>query len=404
MATTGHAAVKGAMLRWARESAGLSLDAAARAIGVTPARLADAEADAGHITVRQLRDAARVYARPMAAFFLPAPPHESAGVHDFRRLPGMPDDSLSPALRRELRRLRRRRAVALELAEELGTPVPDVGIDLSTTVDAEVAATQVRTVLGVTTEVARTWSGPYETLAGWSAAVEARGVLVCQTSDVELTEMRGLSLHERPLPAILLNGKDAPRGRLFTLLHEVAHVALRAGGVCDPLGRGARGADAATETWCNRVAAATLVPLADLRAALGARVAERSESMPEVLLDTLSRRFGASREVIAIRLREIGMVSADAVARLLDTGRATTVARDEGGPVPRHRIVLRNNGRRFTRLVLDALVRDRITWADASDFLESRVKHFGPIADTLDHPIARIAAAFPSAPSDARGG
>ena len=51
-------------------------------------------------------------------------------------------------------------------------------------------------------------------------------MLVFQTDEVGLEEMRGTSVAHGPLPVIVLNNTDAPHGRLFTLLHEFIHILL----------------------------------------------------------------------------------------------------------------------------------------------------------------------------------
>jgi hypothetical protein len=41
--------------------------------------------------------------------------------------------------------------------------------------------------------------------------------------------------------------------------------------------------------------------------------------------------------------------------------------------------VVRNNGRLYTQLVLDALDNDRITFADVADYLSTNLKHLDAI-------------------------
>ncbi len=50
---------------------------------------------------------------------------------------------------------------------------------------------------------------------------------------VSPNEMRAFSLYYDVLPVIMVNGSDAPRGRLFSLLHEYVHLLLHTGGLCD---------------------------------------------------------------------------------------------------------------------------------------------------------------------------
>ena len=87
------------------------------------------------------------------------------------------------------------------------------------------------------------------------------GILVFQARGAEVDEMRGFSVAEEPMPVIVLNTRDAPNGRVFTLFHEFCHLLLRKGGICDLRDRRShRPEDSALEVFCNAVAAETLVP------------------------------------------------------------------------------------------------------------------------------------------------
>ncbi|HET9315219.1 MAG TPA: helix-turn-helix transcriptional regulator, partial [Vicinamibacteria bacterium] len=65
-------------MTWAREAAGLTPQAAAKKIGVSPKKLAQWETPgaAERPTPRQLEKLADAVKRPVATFFLPAPPVE----------------------------------------------------------------------------------------------------------------------------------------------------------------------------------------------------------------------------------------------------------------------------------------------------------------------------------------
>src|SRR5438309_359002 len=95
--------------------------------------------------------------------------------------------------------------------------------------------TWAREAAGLSTGEPSRRTGDYGPLNAWIVAVEAHDVLVFQTGEVTLEEMRGFALDERRLPVIVLNAKDAPRGRIFTLMHELTHLMLGQDSVCDPL-------------------------------------------------------------------------------------------------------------------------------------------------------------------------
>lgn len=384
------------LLLWARNTAGLSLEAAAKKLGVKPARLRDWEENRLAPTVTQLRKAANVYKRPLAVFFLPQAPVQPEPLHDFRHLPASERGYLSPELRLEMRRSRRRRSVALELFHELDQEVPTFGLQAGLEYDPENVAEYTRDWLGVPLAQQTGWSGPYDALNGWLAAFEARGFLVFQTSEVELEEMRGFSLAERRLPVITLNAKDYPRARVFTLLHELAHVTLGTGGVCDPdrVLRRSQTADERVEVFCNHVAGSVLVPSGPLLN--DPRVAEhpRRHEWQEATISALANTFTVSREVILRRLLILHRTVEDfyerkrreyqrQYARLAALTRER--AKEQEGRRPAvYRIAVRDNGRRYTRLILDAFDREQITAADVSDYLGVRLKHLDRIADAVD--------------------
>ena len=86
MAKSLPALVEPSVLRWARESIGLTPLAASRKIKVPDERVEQWEAGERHRSIAQLREAARVYKRALAVFVLPTPPAEFDALRDFRRL------------------------------------------------------------------------------------------------------------------------------------------------------------------------------------------------------------------------------------------------------------------------------------------------------------------------------
>ena len=86
MATKIEAIVKPEMLIWARGSAGFDAEIAAKKIQVKPERLRSWESGESRPTIKQLRNLAKIYKRPIAVFYLPTPPKEFQALRDFRRL------------------------------------------------------------------------------------------------------------------------------------------------------------------------------------------------------------------------------------------------------------------------------------------------------------------------------
>lgn len=376
------------VLIWARRSIGYDLPDAAKRLSLAPGRLMEFEEGADEPSITQLRKMANVYGRPLAAFFLDAPPRDFDVMRDFRRLPGA-EGAWSPDLHKVFRRVEQQREVALELLEEEGEE-PDVLLPLiEQGTSAEDAAASVRVALGVSLREQESWRSPHDSLNGWIASVETLGVLVMQASDVSVAEMRGFSISEAPLPLVVLNGSDSPRGRVFTLCHELGHLALRDAGLCD-----LHDAPDATdiEVWCNEFAACLLMPrghfLSEPLVSNGAGFEEWDD--PE--LDLLSHLYGVSKEAVLRRLVTVQRASlahylerrdefreayqsfqAEEIARAKREGRKTIPQ------VPT--MTVRDLGKPFVRLVLDAYSRRSISTSSLSDHLGVRLKHLPKIIE-----------------------
>ncbi len=160
MAKRIKAMVKPELLVWARESAGLDIEEAARKVPVKPERLEAWEKEGeDRPTINQLRKLANAYKRPLSVFFLSEPPKGWAALRDFRRLPGEVYGHESPQLRLEIRRARYRRQVALDLLESLGEDLKKFKAAASLNEDVETVAARIREVLDISYETQVSWSG-----------------------------------------------------------------------------------------------------------------------------------------------------------------------------------------------------------------------------------------------------
>lgn len=380
MAQRIEAMVKPEMLVWARESARLDIETAAKKAQVTPERMRLWENGEARPTINQLRKLANAYKRPIAVFYLPEPPSGLGfqAMRDFRRLPGNIATNESTELALEIRSVIARREVALELISAIDEEPPDFLLTAALNDDAEVLASEIRAYLGVGVDEQISWKPGYDSFNAWRAALEDAGVLVFQSVGVRLDEMRGFSISDMPLPAIVVNNKDSVNGRIFTLLHELAHILLREGGICDLYDENE------IEVFCNRVAGAALMPRQRLMAE--DMVASKADGMiwSDGELQALSNRYGVSREVTLRRLLSIGRASASFYGMKREQfQKEYSTYNNPGGPVPPYRKALSRTGRSFAVLVLRAYRQNYITASDVSDFLEVKLKHLSKIESAV---------------------
>jgi Zn-dependent peptidase ImmA (M78 family)/transcriptional regulator with XRE-family HTH domain len=385
MTKTPEAIIEPELLVWARRSSGLELDAAATKMGVTSDRLRSWEAGEARPTIAQLRQAAKAYKRPLAIFYLPEPPADFQPLRDYRRLPDAEVGILSPQLHASIRRARSVREAALELRELADDPIADPPRLEIQARDPEQFGAAARELLAVTLDRQVSWLDPGRALNGWIDAISRLDVLVLQVQRIPTEEMRGFSISADRLPMIVLNGADFPRGRIFTLLHEFAHILLHAEGVCDVLPRQqAQRPTDETEIFCNQVAAATLMPADVFRADVARLPAPSDGRWSEDALAGLSMRYSVSQESVVRRLYTFGLTDWNFLQEKQaeyrrgyeeyreQQKRERSAAENPGGPTF-YRMKVRDLGRGFIESALDAYYRRAITGSDLSEYLEIKL-------------------------------
>lgn len=369
-------------LVWAREVRGMPPEVAAAKISVALARLQSFESGEEYPTVIQLRKIGRIYRKPTAFFYITRLPQKPARLEDFRSFPDVFVEE-SPELVDAVTRSREQRLDAIELSFLLGRSIPDFGVSATLETPPERLAFEIRQRLAVDITTQETWREPYKALRSWIDAAERVGVLIKQFSGVSVSEARGFSIAERPYPIIAINGSDWPRAKIFTLFHELAHIALSASGICD-LNEETHSVSS-IEPMCNRVAGEALVPAEVL---LADPIVSRHGSLrwEDSMLQALSLRFAVSGEVVLRRLLTLGRTTPDFYREKRRAYIQAAEREEEGkrGFVSYFRRILRDNGRAFASLALDAYRSEAISSLEYSRLLGGiNFKHFGPIEEAL---------------------
>lgn len=262
------------ILRWARETAGLTSEEAARRLALKPKRgvqaderLAALESGSEIPTRPQLVKMAKLYRRPLLTFYLAAPPGRGDRGTDFRDLGG-PQDPLENALLDALiRGIRSRQSLVRAILEDEdeAEPVPFIGSqNLNDGVGAVLA--RIEATLQVTCADLRAQPNPEAAFRRLREAAERAGVFVILMGDLgsyhtalSLEVFRGFSVADEVAPFVVINDRDSRAAWSFTLVHELAHLCLGQTGVS------ALNANLAVEKFCNDVAGGFLLPTAELK-------------------------------------------------------------------------------------------------------------------------------------------
>jgi Zn-dependent peptidase ImmA (M78 family)/DNA-binding XRE family transcriptional regulator len=362
------------MLRWAREEVGLTLEQAALALGVSVESLAAAEDGAQSLTLHQLLKAADVYGFPFGYFYFTEPPREKSykPVPDFRVEPNLIGQD-HPRLHLELKRARERREVFLDLAAHLDIEVPPfqtlpkptpkrVGEFVRERLrvrDSEISLLRFDTVY-----------------AYWKEKIENDGVLVYESQYIPAeTGVIGAALFYEHAPVILIKrGGAANERKLFTLLHEYAHLLNARSAINDAASQtidSPRSSEAGLEAMCNQLAAEILVPHSKVKSA------DYLELAPELKMERMAEIFKVTYSTAAVCLRKLGLITQGDLSQLLDLRRR---AYDRGAAaaakevrIPRETLARLDFGKPTFNMVLGAYGAGVLDVIDAARILKIRV-------------------------------
>ena len=337
------------ILIWARETAGLSIEEAAKKLGLSrPDRLKALEVGEREPSRRQLVNMSEKYRRPLLTFYLPRPPREKDRGQDFRSLREPQTASSEALLNTLLRNVQARQQIvksALEEAEEV-EPLAFVGsASMSQGVDHLVAS--MREVLTISIEQFRAHKTITDAFAALRAAAEKTGVFVLlmgnlgtHHTDIDVRVFRGFALADNVAPFVVINEKDSRAAWSFTLLHELAHIWLGQTGISGYQ------SEVDVERFCDAVAARFLLDPSELEEIGASRIIDLGDLVTRIGAFAGARNL--SRKMVAYNLLSSNLITSRIYKQLSDAFDAERIAQkkdqdsDEGGPnyyvVRRHRI------------------------------------------------------------------
>lgn len=356
--------VNPSLLTWSRERAGLSTEQVAKKLPVKPDRVQEWEAGEAKPTFLQAQKWASVAHIPFGFLFLQQPPVEQLPLPDLRTVGGIAPQRPSLELLDTVRDAIRKQDWYLEyLQHQERQPLTFVGRFSSRSQVREVVD-DIRRVLGVNPDMARLDYDKYS--RALIDAAESAGILVMRSGialgnthrKLEVSEFRGFAISNAYAPVVFINSSDAPTARLFTLLHELAHIWIGSSGVSD--GNTADGRD--EERFCNAVAGEFLAPEAQFRAQWNPDIHWEDNLAP------LATRFHISKLAIGRRALDLGYISQahySAYYRMI----LKAFQDEKGGAGDYYRNTTAKNSPRLSKAVLTEAMSGRMLLREAGRLL-----------------------------------
>jgi Zn-dependent peptidase ImmA (M78 family)/transcriptional regulator with XRE-family HTH domain len=291
-----------AVIQWARQRAGFSIEDASKAFK----KIAAWEAGEGAPSYAQLEQMAEKFKTPVAVFFFPEPPDVPSVEKSFRTLTAADFAAIPRTVRLFLRR---GQAMQLNLAElnDGKNPAPrlitrDIAVSPSTSLDA--LASTIRKYLGITIEQQASWRSTDKAMEAWRDAFAKAGIYVFKDAFRAKTYF-GFCLYDDEFPVIYVNNSAAKSRQIFTLFHELAHLLFHTSGI-DVLGddfiKRLPANEQKIEAICNGLAARLLVPDDVFDRLMRGRTSDRDTATH------LAAYFSVSREVIYRKLLDRNLI------------------------------------------------------------------------------------------------
>lgn len=366
------AGVQPSVLQWAREAQGYSVEDVAERLKRKPEEVRAWELGESAPTYAQLEDLAyRIYKRPLAVFFLPAPPSEPNPRQEFRTLPDTELDALTADTRYQLRLAHAYQLSLHDLNDGVNPAARKIFREhrLSVIEPPERAAVAVRLTLEVALAAQLRWRSTDEALKAWRNAVEERGIYVFKNS-FRQRSISGFSLFDEEFPVIVLNNSAAKSRQIFSLFHELCHVLLHSNSITTfddgPIERLPED-QRRIERYCNVFAAEVLLPSDTVNPLL-----RNLRQVDEQAVTTLADRFHVSRETVLRRALDLTLVDRTYYQTMVRRWADEATPRGEGGNY--YATQSTYLGEKFLQLVFGQYYQGTITREQVSDYLGIKSK------------------------------
>lgn len=355
------------ILEWARKEVGLSELEVADRFNKSKEIITSWENGDDAPTFRQLSELANYYKRPLAALFLTSIPPESPKPYDHRTLPSLVPGKFSKNTLVAYREVYNVIADVQELFDLLNQ---DIEFSLPTWTmgdNPEDKAELLRDSLNISMDTQiKEMTSYHVALDMWRSVLFDRGVIV-RICKMPIEDARAFCLFRDKLSGIGLSNEDRDHGKIFSLFHEVCHLALRRPGVSGLTSR-AISPNQEIEQYCDRFSASFLLPSSHYE--VNKSFEGLSASLNYETIRRVANKFKVSKYVIVRRALDLNYISPSAYWQIynelrgIDNKYKPKSSDNRGGNY--YATQISYSGKRFVSLVMDALQRHLINSSDVN--------------------------------------
>lgn len=377
------------VLRWARETSKMSVEEVALKMKVTEEKIVLWESGDDFPTISKLEKFAEIYRRPLSVFYLPAPPADFQTLRDFRKTSDSRE--YSTALTFIIREIQSKQAwISDFLKSEAEEPLDFVGKFKGNNIPEIIAADIISTL-----DINLDDSG-HDVLKYWVEKIESKRIFVSLTGNIhsrlkiDSDEVKGFALTDSYAPFIYVNSSDGKNSQLFTLIHELAHLWIDAGGVSGYRPTDFRAKNIhkfdPVEILCNRIAAEILMPQSKIRS-----IFKNITSIESDAIEQISKKLKVSSLALIVRLLNLKIISDYQFKKFRNLFQikyeeylAAKQAKQKGAGGPDYYIMqIRKNSKAFTSYIYGNYKNGKISGSEANKLLNIKVSNFKKLEKAL---------------------
>lgn len=382
-----------ATLKWARVEVGLSVQQSAEKLKVTVEQINNWEAGETGIGLSNARKLAEKYKISLPTLYLQTIPEQwrEERLEDFRK-----SESKNPysyQLCCAIRDARTRQLWMHEYLQSENAQSLDWLGYFSDNKNVKHIAKWLFDWLEINREDITKLKNDKDALSYWIDKIESKRIIVSSNKThsaykIEHSEYSGLVLYDNYAPLILLNPADSPARRIFTLVHELAHLLLDdKSGVSkidfrqDPAGYGP------IEVLCNRVASQVFIDDDYLKDRWN-----DGDNLKETI-QRLALDLKISHSAIAVKLKLLGLIDPETLDGLLYKYQQRFLEAQgnnpSGGRAVPDKQVLDRCGKFLTQSVLAAYEQGSVNATEIYDVLGLKLKYLSKLSNRLKFPLHR---------------